>query len=656
MSTAPEVGSLFNGFEEDVVAVNGEDNHEKSSLSCSYKLVPWLNWKEWEKVRDSLFSDSPHKIDFALKRISTWRSRGCLPVVVDVTASIIEIQHKDPFFRKDLLNDSICSEQMLAMLYCMAILRLVNCVVEKTRKKTEISIAEAAGAIGIPRVLIDIRHEGSHRDLPGLPLVRDSAIKALHWLKSYYWEPQRKQIPSSRDETANIKAEIKSKLLELVSSLKVKQSPQPGLPSVKGKRGKQCEHLCGRSKFFSLMACKLHSSKSGGPKKQSMKTLKMLVRLYSSFSSEVLSVLLEFLLKALNSPNLVEPPENFDIGQDLNNLLNDWKVIITKFANKEPEALLLLLKAVLDVIEQEFMKYGFGMRDSSLECRAGTNQIGQLVSVFAWLVGQVKERKLSYGRDTEAEFKFSSRGKQISKAILMEVLRKCLALLPYGDTQLTNSVLNLALVMGDNSLMEKLNKLSLVGLSESDTRIEDPSSSCSSTTILEDESINQASKKLELVRLRKSRAGETRDDNVGCSGRWVVAKSWNPCPIGMLPVDLGSSGRLPDLDIDSKSADSKMAWEHRRCGNMREADCEIKISDDSNVRKLKGKREVSCNVNALDLSSAKKMRETLEIDEPVDQNVVLPQGINGCLMIDGAWKKVGEEEVRAIQSGIRILV
>ena len=36
--------------------------------------------------------------------------------------------------------------------------RLVNGVVEKTRKKTGISIAVAAAAIGIPRMLIDVRH------------------------------------------------------------------------------------------------------------------------------------------------------------------------------------------------------------------------------------------------------------------------------------------------------------------------------------------------------------------------------------------------------------------------------------------------------------------------------------------------------------------
>lgn len=36
--------------------------------------------------------------------------------------------------------------------------RLVNGVVEKTRKAKQVSIAEAADAIGIPRMLIDIRH------------------------------------------------------------------------------------------------------------------------------------------------------------------------------------------------------------------------------------------------------------------------------------------------------------------------------------------------------------------------------------------------------------------------------------------------------------------------------------------------------------------
>ncbi|CAN4096928.1 unnamed protein product [Withania somnifera] len=197
--------------------------------SCvGLKLVPWISWDEWNSIRHSLFSSFPPSVAFALQRISTWRSRGCVPVSVDVTASIVHIQHKDPFFRKDLGGNALESEEMLSMLYCMAIMRLVNGVVEKTRKKAEISIADAANAIGIPRMLIDVRHEGSHRDLPSLQLVRLASTKALDWLKSYYWEPQKNAI--RRDSTASLRKEIKRKLLEMAFCLKVKQtnsSPSP---------------------------------------------------------------------------------------------------------------------------------------------------------------------------------------------------------------------------------------------------------------------------------------------------------------------------------------------------------------------------------------------------------------------------------------------
>ncbi|GER57651.1 las1-like family protein, partial [Striga asiatica] len=114
------------------------------------KLVPWMSWDEWKFVRGSLFSSSPNAVASALKRISTWRSRGCIPVAVEVTASIIEIQQQDPYFMNELNDGCSQSEEMLSM--------LVNGMVEKTRKKNEISIGEAADAFGIPRIVIDVRH------------------------------------------------------------------------------------------------------------------------------------------------------------------------------------------------------------------------------------------------------------------------------------------------------------------------------------------------------------------------------------------------------------------------------------------------------------------------------------------------------------------
>ncbi|KAI9402441.1 hypothetical protein POPTR_001G273600v4 [Populus trichocarpa] len=626
------MGSLL-GFQDETVAVVDDDEEKSTSSSSSYgyKLVPWLNWNEWECVRDSFFSESPENILSAINRISTWRSRGCLPVVIDVTASIIEVQQKDPLYRKDLPDDALHSEQMLAMLYCMAILRLVNCVVEKTRKKTQVSIAEAAGAIGIPRTLIDIRHEGSHRDLPALALVQDSAVKAIDWLKSYYWEPQTKQIPFQSDGTASIRKEIESKLLELVSCLKVKKSPEPGSSAIKEKRSK----------------------------KNITKTLKNLVRLYSSFSSEVLSVLFEFLLQALDSSNLVELTKGCLVGEDMSSFLDDWKLVITKFSKKEPELLLMLLKAVLNMIDaQEAMKYEMGTHLTSRAYRTETGQIERLSSLFAWLVGQLKGLKPLRCKETAAERKASSIGMNLSNTILMEVLRKCLLVSSNGNKQLMDSALHLAQLMGDTSVMGKLKKLSSLVLSDPDVTQEKSSlPSLNNLLIQQDESIHQATKKLEFVKFcrTKSKAVKRTDGEVGSSGGWAVAKSWNPCPIGMLPRDLGSSGHLPVLDCadDGKkpvhSSEWKQSWELKQGSSG-----DIRFS--YGVERTSSKREAGCDIYLLDKSSAKKMRETADSFESDCENVLLSGDDKGCLMINGVWKKIGEEELLTIMSDVRILV
>lgn len=74
-----------------------------------------------------------------------------------------------------------------------------------------------------------------------------------------------------------------------------------------------------------------------------------LVELYPSFSSEISSVLLEFLLKALDSSKSAEL-EN-QSGQDIRVFLDVWKPVIIVLSNREPELLLTLLKSVLDMIQ-----------------------------------------------------------------------------------------------------------------------------------------------------------------------------------------------------------------------------------------------------------------------------------------------------------------
>ena len=72
-------------------------------------------------------------------------------------------------------------------------------------------------------------------------------------------------------------------------------------------------------------------------------------------------MLLEYLLKALSSSELEENANDASIGLTTENVLADWKLVILKLCNKEPELVLNLLKEVLDMIEtREGMKHKEG--------------------------------------------------------------------------------------------------------------------------------------------------------------------------------------------------------------------------------------------------------------------------------------------------------
>ncbi|RLN22335.1 hypothetical protein C2845_PM07G10530 [Panicum miliaceum] len=168
---APEASSFYAGA---------------GGLSTGWKLVPWSSWEEWSFVRDGLFSPFPaaalrrhatRSLPFVFlatdaihcfgklhrrgtapdpnsitvpanrrlhkcggrkrgvvcsttvgskrrrKHIDHIFLRGSVLIPVDVTATFVEIQLRDPFFRSRLAgDDAMESQEMLAMLYSMAIM------------------------------------------------------------------------------------------------------------------------------------------------------------------------------------------------------------------------------------------------------------------------------------------------------------------------------------------------------------------------------------------------------------------------------------------------------------------------------------------------------------------------------------------------------
>ena len=47
-------------------------------------------------------------------------------------------------------------------------------------------------------MLVDVRHEASHNELPSLALLRVAAAEALRWLEASYWQRQADHLVSCR--------------------------------------------------------------------------------------------------------------------------------------------------------------------------------------------------------------------------------------------------------------------------------------------------------------------------------------------------------------------------------------------------------------------------------------------------------------------------
>lgn len=102
-------------------------------------------------------------------------------------------------------------------------MRFVNGVADSAQKgRVASSVAHLAQQAGIPRILVDIRHESTHNELPSLSVLRVAAKQALEWLRTKYWQAQRTCIADSQGnvrDTMNtfIESHIAAALRELSS-------------------------------------------------------------------------------------------------------------------------------------------------------------------------------------------------------------------------------------------------------------------------------------------------------------------------------------------------------------------------------------------------------------------------------------------------------
>uniref|UniRef100_M8C6B8 Pre-rRNA-processing protein las1 n=1 Tax=Aegilops tauschii TaxID=37682 RepID=M8C6B8_AEGTA len=552
--------------------------------------------------------------------IAAWRSRGCLPIPVEVTAALFEIRLRDPFFRNGVpSDDKLESDEMLALLYSMAIIRLVNGFMESPHKETGRSISDLAETVGVPRILVDIRHESSHRGIPSLRLLHLAAIKAFDWLKCNYWDSQTSAIP-------DVRLELSSVLHDTAQFLKGKDS---------------------------------ENAKSGSKRKRSQKhilnAIRYVRRLYYTCPSEAVSVLLEFF--QLDAPEISENSDVHQAGsldanhssdvQIQNQISNgDMKTIITKLSEKEPRVLLGLLKSVIEMIEA---RNDLEHKGGSYACLpAESSTMKNLCSLVLWIVTSIKELRDSGHIGLVQEIGVLSSDKNaVPRFCLAKLLQKFLSLPVIGERCIADAALLLIEMAGNNSVKEKLRKLTLLSLRRSPK----------DCTLLESrilsngqESVESATQKLEAFKLQLRKPDNVNLAENGTQGTlntsmpekrngWSIAKSWTPCPLGMIPCSYSSTAVLPVLDV----IDDELKHDTAEHGDF-EPDGEIEIFD--------------CYAHPeqhLDGEGILEMPRSPP-EHGISDMPELTSGLRGTLLVGGVWKKVTEEELLSIKSSMKILL
>ena len=170
------------------------------------KLTSWSNWDEWLNtyllVSAALAALESHRsrdnasLRAASGALRVWVQRGRAPLAVFATQQLLSILEADAEFLLNR-NDIETSADYIRLSYSMALVRLVNGMADSGQRGVYAqSVMDAARRLGLPRSLVDLRHESTHGALPSLPLLRAACRDALVWLRDAYWDRQWRHLNS----------------------------------------------------------------------------------------------------------------------------------------------------------------------------------------------------------------------------------------------------------------------------------------------------------------------------------------------------------------------------------------------------------------------------------------------------------------------------
>ena len=164
------------------------------------KAAPFTNWKEWRYVYSLLFKQikastfeqfvDQFKINdsmaIASHLFSIWELKGRVPLLITVTQQMLD----------GLININAKVNSKYTLALCIS--RSISHIADHFRISRKKSIASICDEIGMPPLLIDIRHTVTHREIPNYDTLSICAKMLIFWCYKKYWVIQNIKISNER--------------------------------------------------------------------------------------------------------------------------------------------------------------------------------------------------------------------------------------------------------------------------------------------------------------------------------------------------------------------------------------------------------------------------------------------------------------------------
>ncbi|KAI5951867.1 LAS1 [Candida jiufengensis] len=117
----------------------------------------------------------------AINKVEAMLTRGRLPHGIEATSLLSSV------ILTDLKNPNMESN-VLQLSYTMAIIRFVNGLIDPFQKSNYVVPMQLlAKQLNLPTSFVELRHMGTHENLPSLEMLRIACENALNWLFDHYW-------------------------------------------------------------------------------------------------------------------------------------------------------------------------------------------------------------------------------------------------------------------------------------------------------------------------------------------------------------------------------------------------------------------------------------------------------------------------------------